>query len=87
MFGGTRLGAGSSLSLFRKTLSQQKRCWGKLVGLVSVGAESPVVEAVGALGASPTGDAGFGGNSADLVKPGLCENTAVTFVTGLGTPG
>lgn len=39
--------------LFRKMLSQQERCcvdlwcWDKLVGLVVVGVESPMVEAVG----------------------------------------
>lgn len=47
------LRAGSSPLLFRKMLSQREwcrvdsRCWDKLVGLVVVGVESPMVEAVG----------------------------------------
>lgn len=51
--GEIRLGAGSLHLLFRKMLSQQERCcvdlwcWDKLVGLVVVGVESPMVEAVG----------------------------------------
>lgn len=106
--GEIRLGAGASHSLFRKMLSQQKRCgvgsrrWNKLVGLVVVGVESPMVEGGGCsrrrltscktLGeVTPAKEHAFWGNTTDLVKSGrgLCKDAAVTPspVTGWGRRG
>lgn len=53
LLGEIHLRAASLHSLFRKMLSQQKWChvdswrWNKLVGLVVVGVESPVVKVAG----------------------------------------